>query len=265
MSKKSKIVSTSDGLYRRLSPLVFICLLAITLLMVMNFGLSFSRKALPPENVKIANISDNSLSVSWTTSQPSYGSLILSTQKSRVARVWEFFVCKSFGLKCHIIYDEIASPSTTHYVFLRNLLPETAYYYRLASDGDLWKYDKEGMLLPSLKTAGTLSSLPMPQPIYSYVYEADGQTPVKGALIYFYLFEGTNRQQIKSQPLMTYTDSRGVWMLDLGNLRSQDTKNWVNVSYGDLAMFFIEAPGGRRTGSFVEMKKSVNLEPIILK
>lgn len=262
---KSKTIMTSDGLYRRLSPLAFICLLAIALLMLMNFGLSFSRKALPPENVRIANISDNSLSVSWMTGKSTTSSLILSTQKSRLARSVEFFACKSFGLKCHIIFDEIANPSTTHYVFLRNLLPDTAYYYRLASGSDLWKYDSDGVLLPSIKTAGTLPSLSMPQPVYSYVYEADGKTPVKGALVYFYLFEGTDRQKIKSQPLMTYTDSRGVWMLDFGNLRSQDTKNWVKPNYGDLAMIFIEAPGGKRTGGFVEMKQSVNLEPIILK
>ncbi len=265
MKNKTKSLEPNNYLVNRLRELGFVALLAITLLMIVIFTLSFTRPLLPPSQIKIANISDQSLSVAWVTTKPGNGRLILSTQKNRFARAWEFFSCKNFGLKCHIIFDEITNPSTTHYVFLRNLLPNTAYYYRLVSGNDFWKVDAEGRLLPSIKTASTLSNLSLPAPVYSYVYEADGKTPIKGALIYFYLFEGTNRQKIKSQPLMAYTDSRGVWMLDLGNLRSQDAKSWVRADLGDLAMVFIEAPGGKRMGEFVEMKQSVNLEPIILK
>jgi len=252
-------------LLKRLWELRLIALLAVSLLAILLFTTSFTRSSLPPSQIKVANISDQSLSIAWTTSQPTSGGLLLSTQENRLARAWEFFACQNFSLGCHVIFDEISNPSMTHYVFLRNLSPETAYYYRLISGGDFWKYDADGALLPAIKTASTLSSLSMPRPIYSYVYEADGKTPVKGALVYFYLFEGSDRQKIKSQPLMTYTDSRGVWMLDLGNLRSQDTKSWVKPSLQDLAMVLIETADGKRSGGFVEMKQSASLEPIILK
>lgn len=265
MKNKTKSLEATKYLLSRLWELRLIALLAVSLLAILLFTASFTRSSLPPAQVKVANISDQSLSIAWTTSQPTSAGLLLSTQTNRFARTWEFFVCQNFGLKCHIIYDEISSPSMTHFIFLRNLAPDTAYYYRLASGKEFWKYDSEGLLLPPIKTASTLESLPMPQPVYSYVYETDGKTPVKGALVYFYLFEGTNRQKIKSQPLMTYTDSRGVWLLDLGNLRSQDTKSWVKPNLGDLAMILIETADGKHTGGFVEMKQSVNLEPIILK
>ncbi len=203
------------------------------------------------DEVKVANVTDSSLSITWLTDQPTQGSVAISAQSNRLLRFLEFFFCQHFGAKCQLFPDEIAGAGSTHFAALKNLEPETSYYYRLAANGYFLKYDRQGEILPAIKTAGVLEQPSLPQPIFGPVFAADGMTPVANALVYLNLLDGENRNIIKSQPIMTFTDRSGVWLVDLGNLRSFDQKTAAQPELGDLLFIKVWAPDGRKTAEFI--------------
>ena len=203
------------------------------------------------DEVKAANVTDSSLSIAWLTDQPTQGSIAISAQSNRLLRFFEFFSCQYFGAKCQLFADEMAGASATHFVTLKNLEPETSYYYRLVAGSHFLKYDQQGEILPAIKTAAVLEQPALPQPVFGPVFEADGATPIENALVYLNLLDGKNRNIIKSQPIMTFTDRSGVWLADLGNLRGFDQKTAAQPESGDLLFIKVWAPDGRQTAEFM--------------
>jgi len=225
--------------------------------------LSLMGVSYPPKEVQIANITDSSLSISWITDKPTNGGVVLSSQPNRFWRTLEFFACQ-YLLRCRVFGDEIVNPSVSHFVVLKNLKPETAYYYRIYSAGKLWKKDKEGRILPKIKTSGVLETLSLPNPIYSQVLEVDGKRPIAGALVHISLVEGKDRI-VKSKPLITYTDSKGIWLADLGNLRDETDENRaISPSFDDLLFISVLTPDGRKVGRFAEIYQKRTVEPIVV-
>lgn len=249
----------------RLEKLNFILVLGLGIALALAFGLSLPGVSLPPSEVRIANVTDSSLAISWVTDKPTQGGIVLSTQQSPILRRLGFFACSFLSFKCWAFGDEIANPGTTHLVFLKNLTPQKPYYYRIFSGGRLWKFDKEGKILPSLETAPILENLSLPNPFFSRIYKADGKTPLAGALVYISLIDSKSRDIIKSQPLTTYTDQKGVWLTDLGNLRSFDLKQTVTPAPGDLLFIKVWAPDGKMTAEFVNFYQTEVTKPIILR
>jgi len=233
----------------------FIWLLVIASILIF-LSVSFLSQVPPsPKKVRITNIASSSLVVSWLTDRPTRGRLILTTQPNRFWRPFQFLIFKYFSSNCLTFSDQIANPSTTHYLFLKNLKPKTAYYYRIFVNGRPWKHDGTGRLLPSLRTAPVLENLSMPKPLYSYLYEADGKTPIKNALIYL-SFMGSQTKEFSFQKLAYFTDGQGAWLADLGNLA---------VSQGDLLLIELRTADGRQTAQFIRFNGQRKIKPIILK
>ncbi len=243
----------------------FILFLGAGLIILMTFISFFSRPSLPPVEVRITNITDSSLVVSWAAEKPTKGGIVISTQPNRFLRSLEFLFCEYFSFNCLVYPDGIVTPSRNSYVFLKDLEPETSYYYRIVSGGRFWKYDKERKILPSLKTTGPVESLSLPNPVFSWILLGDGESRVPGALVYLSLIGGENRDKVKSQPLTTFTDSEGIWLADLGNLRGLDLKEVVNLELNDLLYIEIWAPDGRKSAEFVEVYQGLDIDPIILR
>jgi len=215
--------------------------------------------------IKISNVTDSSLSIAWLTDKSARAAIALSTQSNRLFRFFEFFFCQYFGYKCRLFTDEIRNPSTTHFVTLKNLEPETSYFYRLVADSHFLKYDQQDNILPPIKTSAILEEISLPQPVFGPVFESDNITPVKNALIYINLLDSQNRNIIKSQPIMTYTDRQGIWLADLGNLRSFDMKNPANPQPGDLLFIKVWAADGRKTAEFIPYSNIKAIKAIILR
>jgi hypothetical protein len=234
-----------------------IFLATLALVSTLIFDVLTRRADLPPANVVLANLTDQSAAISWTTPLPTRGRVAISTQPNRVLRTWEFvFSPKKF------FADEIAT--TTHFVFLKNLKANTNYYYRIYSGGRFWREGNDGRILPNLKTAAVLAAATLPEPIFGQILDQQHQ-PVANALVNLFLVNSSNHNLIASKTLVSYTDQKGFWQMDLGNLRSFDGQAAMTATSQDDLFVKIYAADGRSQTGFYPLPARQNLGEIILR
>lgn len=162
----------------------------------------------PVENVMVANITDHQATISWTTSKPTRGALVVSNNGK--------FPLLPFFIK-NLKKDDTDKGFlrmgfyNTHQVTVDNLKERTGYQYIIYQG---WKKVYRANFI----TGPALASLPNPNPVYGQVLQADKKTPAQGVLIYFQ----AKQESTPSAYLSTITNREGRWSLDLGNLRTQD-------------------------------------------
>jgi hypothetical protein len=234
-----------------------ILLATIALVVTLIFDLLTRQPDLPPDNIVLADLTDQSVVIAWTTSRATPGGVAISTQPNRLLRTWEFcFRPKKF------FADEINS--TNHYVVVKNLAADTKYYYRIYSGGRFWKEGSAGQLLPNLKTLPVLVAPTLPNPIFGQILDQQRQ-PVAGALVNLFLVNSSNHNLITSKTLVSYTDQKGFWQLDLGNLRSFDGQAAMTVASQDDLFVKIYAADGRSQTGFYPLPARQNLGEIVLR
>ena len=175
-----------------------------------------SSKAAKIENVLITNHSSSSVAVTWTTDAIADGCV-------------HYGPTPALGLtKCE---DEPGSE--IHRVVLGNLSESTPYYFEVVSGGIT--DDNQGDYY-SFTT--TKPGAGVPSVIYGRVIEAETNTA--GANI---LVTGTLRRgEIGSYPLSGMADSDGMWVLNLGNLKSPGSSSVLPYEVGDTIV--LEFQGG---------------------
>ncbi|HNP89275.1 MAG: Fibronectin type III domain protein [Microgenomates group bacterium ADurb.Bin219] len=239
MKKFGNKISLTSYRYFKLILCLFVAILVGFLIIIFSPAPTVS-----PQNLRISNVTDSSLSISWTTDKPVRSQVIFSQQENRILRSLQLsFLYPLLLEKYNIAQNEITNPSYTHHVTLKNLKPNSSYYYRIVSNNKVLKTDANGKILPDIKTASALEKLSMPQPIFSRVFQSDGKTGAADVLVYLVLIDGENTNLIKSSTLSTFTDIRGVWSLDLGNLRQFNQESFHEITKEDL--IFLEARSGR--------------------
>jgi PKD repeat protein len=163
-------------------------------------------KTLPVHDLRISNLRDSSVTLSWLTSAATTAYL----------RFGEVADEPADSLRAPL--EEVASDSrgaetsrtTTHLVVLEHLKPETTYHFEIInSDGDLQRN--------RFTTAPSLESVPQSDTIYGKVYQTDGVTPATDALLYL------TRQDTDGAGLLSaIVDEQGYWHANLGNVRRAD-------------------------------------------
>lgn len=231
-------------------------------LIVMVF-LSMTRSIVPPKEIIVGNITDSSLTVSWTTDKPSSGGIFLNSQENPLLRGLGFFLCEFFSYRCNFINDDTPKASTTHFINIGNLTPETPYYYRIVSSGRLFKTDAGNNVLPSLITGPVLGIPTLPNPVYSYILRGDGKTPVAESLVTISLV-GNNDKETKSSLITTVTDKNGLFLVDLGNLRTPDLRFPIQTSINDRLSITVFGSNNFKATSFVNYSPK-ELVPINVK
>ena len=119
-----------------------------------------------------------------------------------------------------MLHDELANPSYLHSIIITDLKPDTAYFYRIKSAGRVFKVDNTNTLLPAIKTASIMESLSMSDPLYSRVFSSP-TIPLLSGLIQISVVNRENKSPVSST-LSAITDNYGLWLINLGNLRSID-------------------------------------------
>ncbi len=203
MSILSKRVPTIVGL------LVLVAGVVGGVLFVNNRRLASTASSLPPQKVRITNVSDNRFTVSWVTTAPTAGYVYWG-------KVGEKLTNEAVDDR-----DSIASEGgsyNVHHVTVKDLQPNTQYAFRIASSSKKALYDNNGSPY-TVSTGPILTATPPADTVYGSVQTQSG-APAEGVLVYVDIPGAT--------PLSTLVKSSGNWTLPLSIARSADLKSYVS-------------------------------------
>ncbi len=156
-----------------------------------------------PENIGIANVSDSSLTIYWTSQKEVAGAVLFGTTPS---------------LSGSIGFDERdtkgkSSQFTTHLVRLVNLKPETLYYFKISSGASIYGDTEKNGDSFEVRTFPKISSNPSVEPIYGKFTSADG-TGQSGVIV---LWNSPN-----AAPQAVLSKSDGSYVIPLSTVRTAD-------------------------------------------
>lgn len=150
-----------------------------------------ARQSFLPQQMRITNLSDTALTVSWITDQPASGFLSFGETSSLGQTQLDYRDRESEGTGVYL----------THYVTLSNLKPETIYYFKIGSGKELFgKNGGDFQVQTVLEAADLLVS----DPAYGQVFGADGST-AEGAIVYLAM--------PGCLPLSTLVKTSGNWLI----------------------------------------------------
>lgn len=154
-----------------------------------------------PQSVLVTNLNDTYFSVTWLTAEKVSGFVNFGTTNKDISQV-------AFDDR-----DTNNQPKSykTHQVTIRNLTPNTAYYFKIASGNKQFiNGDKPYYVLTSPKTEMTS----MLEPAYGDVVDSQNK-PAEGALVILTI--------PKCLPLSTLVKPSGSWLITLNTARDETT------------------------------------------
>jgi hypothetical protein len=176
----------------------------------------FAPRAAPqttPKKVKITNVKENGFSISFATDEATAGFVKYGIDQNSL---------KSQASDDRDQVTGSVGQYTNHQITLRDLKPDTTYYYTLGT-GSTPKYDNNGSPFIT-KTPKRLGAAAAAKTIYGTVTTADG-TGVSGALVYASI-PGVGA-------LSSLTKDSGSWAIPLSTARTTDGSQYANVSAND--------------------------------
>ena len=153
-----------------------------------------------PKNVRIANITDSSISVVWTTDKKNTGFVQYGENTS----------IKSVAL------ERVKDLSYTHLVEITNLSPTTNYYFKINSGGSV--FDNNGIEWNI--TTGEILTKESPNIISGKIVNQD-KTEAENALVI--------ARMGNSFPLATLTSHDGNWSINLSLFRNSSLNSYLNI------------------------------------
>lgn len=115
----------------------------------------------------------------------------------------------------------------THYVEIKNLTKETAYYFEVVSEGEVDTNNGSYYTFNTMKEPFDLPGMCM---FYGRVYLEDGATSAEGAIVYLWV----THEGVDSYPLSGLVASNGFFWINIKEARSVDTDNlFSSISSGD--------------------------------
>jgi hypothetical protein len=186
----------------------------------------FAPRAAPqttPKNVKITNVKDNSFTISFMTDESTTGFIKYGTEPTAIR------------LQASDDRDQLSGnvgQFTTHYITVRDLQPNTSYYYTLGT-ASTPKFDNNGEPF-TVKTAARGGNPPNAKTIYGVIQTASG-TAAHGAIVYVTI-PGAG-------PLSSLTkDGSGSWAIPLSTARTTDGSQYAVINPTDQISIFVQGP-----------------------
>lgn len=195
-----------------------------------------------PSHVHITNISDRSFTVSWVTDIPSIGAVTITKDGKQSTQLDDLDT------------DAIVRPRLTHAVTVHDLVPNTSYPITIVSGKRCAKNACPVVTQKTAEKSGTPSSMP---PLRGTVQTANG-SPAEGALVYVTVGQ--------SLPLSSRTDSAGLWVIPMTNLRKQDLSELVELPDNDILQISIRRASQETTTAIMDvrsLRNNVSLPPLI--
>ncbi|MCL5433165.1 MAG: Ig-like domain-containing protein [Patescibacteria group bacterium] len=198
--------------------------ITVTSLLVRN-GTIFVSKASPtntPKNIRIANVSEMSFTVSYETDASVLGSI-------------------SYGESANLGSTELdardqqsgnVAPYKLHYFTVRGLKPSTKYFFNIVSGQDMFQNNET---LFDITTAPNISASPsQQQPIVGKVIMPDGTNPAE-AIVYVTI--------PGAQTTSTLVKQDGSYIIPLNALRNSNLQSFFPISKDTKLQMLIIGPG----------------------
>ncbi len=150
-----------------------------------------------PQSVQITNITQNSFSVTWLTKEEATGSVIYGTSQKNIDQI--AFDDRDF--------DNKAKAYFTHHITIRNLNPQTSYFFTVISADKKFQNNNKPY---TITTAAKSESASLLEPTYGQVLTSQNQ-PAEGALVIINLPRGL--------PLSTLVKPSGNFLVPLNIAR----------------------------------------------
>lgn len=195
-----------------------------------------------PKQIKITNVSDTSLTVSWITETAVTGFAKYGTATNLQSVVLDDRDQASGETKTY----------TTHYVTLRNLNPQTSYYFKIGSGKSL--FDNNGQPYQITTAPKIITPPPASDPAYGIILKADN-SPAEGVIVYLSL--------ANAAPLSTLTKNTGSWMITLNNARAINLSSYLTYDQETSTEEILVQGGAAGTATAVATTKNDSPMPTI--
>lgn len=188
-----------------------------------------------PKEVKITNLTENSVSVSWITESEVIGSVNYGTNSS---------------LGVTALEDRIGTTKTrVHHVTLKPLQPATTYYFKITSGKGQYG---NGSNAYATKTASLIGTPPPPQTVYGTLLNEDG-TAFSGRGIVYVSIPGGGQASTVINP------TNGNWSISISTIRTKDLSSFVNLTSNTSLTLDIQAA---QLGTSKATVKLVQTQPV---
>ena len=189
-----------------------------------------------PKDIRVTNVSDSTLTVSWTTDAETAGIVEWGDSEGSLGRTTP---------------SEVGTGSI-HSATLTGLEPATVYFYKINSAGEV--FDNNG--IPWQAQTAAAVQAPSPPIVISGTIEDASRNLVENALVYVTAGGGTS--------LSTLTSQEGNWVVAVSNARTQDLEAFVDIDESrTLAEISVQA-GSRGTASALIYPASAKPAPPIV-
>lgn len=190
-----------------------------------------------PEDVRFSNISDNSFTISWFTSRPSLGSVIIKNNSESLVYIDD------------LDSDNIPRPRTNHYVTVKNLGENSVYSVKISGNGQSCNENFNNCPVFSQKTGNKLPGTLNLPPVHGTLITKTNQ-PVINAIVYVTI--------AGSSLISARTDSSGLWVIPLSNLRSKDLWGRIEISDNDPVSIYAKIDPLQFASAVIDMKSVRN-------
>lgn len=166
------------------------------------------------ENITLSNLTDRSVTISWKTSVPTTGEIVIQKQNKFA------FLPQNGVLDDHLKYFKKDIPLDLHHITLTGLSPDSQYFFKIYNG--IWQ-----SRIYKVRTLPTNRINNLPNPVYGHVSLSDHQTPAVGVVVYLILSE--NKRNLT---LSTLTNSKGNYSLDFNTSEFKNPKMQIFVEAG---------------------------------
>lgn len=157
------------------------------------------------KNLRVSNTADTTATLTWTTDKETQGFIVWGTAKNNITRTEN--------------EDSNNQKYLNHSVTVAGLAPNTTYFYKINSEGEL--FDNDG--IPWQFTTGPALDASKDSVLLSGTVISASGIPEKRALIY---------ADISGYLFSTLTSDTGNYVFQIGSTRTSDLKSYTKIDPG---------------------------------
>ncbi len=236
--------SNIGGVETKKIDVMLVSFILVMSLFIGLFGASRNAQAAQepmPLNLKKARITEEEFSISWVTSETATGYIVYGTDPDDLnMTAWDDRGPSISSDTHHVRVGDYWDGEGSYGALTREeaLIPGTTYYFKIVSDDVVYGDDSGVPTMdgePWNLTIPTPTGDPVGHIVVGYVYEEDGVTEVKDALVYCTI---TNRtSNITSAPLSVMSVDDGGFGFNLGDARHENGSMFQWAHHDPLNIF----------------------------